>query len=40
VSRAGSAFDADGNLKDEAAVANLREFVQGFARYVAQSKPD
>jgi chromate reductase len=40
VSRAGSVFDPDGNLKDEAVVANLREFVQGFARYVAQSKPD
>jgi chromate reductase len=40
VSRAGTVFDAGGQLKDETVAANLREFVQGFARYVAQSKPD
>jgi chromate reductase len=38
VSKAGAAFDADGNLKDEAALANLRDFVQGFARYAAANK--
>jgi chromate reductase len=39
VSRAGAAFDADGKLTDEAAVANLREFVHGFARFAAAHKP-
>jgi chromate reductase len=39
VSRAGAAFDADGKLTDEAAAANLREFVHGFARFAAAHKP-
>jgi len=38
VSRAGTAFDTDGRLTDEKVAATLRDFVQGFARYVTQTK--
>lgn len=36
VSRAGSVFDATGNLTDEATKDRLRQFVQGFAEFVAK----
>ena len=35
VSRAGGAFDADGDLVDDKVRGQLREFVEGFARFVA-----
>ena len=38
VSRAGSVFGPDGALRDEAILKQLAEFVQGFARFVAQCK--
>jgi chromate reductase len=34
VSRAGSVFAADGGLQDEAIAKALREFLQGYARFV------
>lgn len=36
LSRAGKAFDADGNLVDEAARENLRAFLAGFAGFCRQ----
>jgi chromate reductase len=36
VSRAGQAFDADGNLVDEKQRAALRDFVAGFAAFVVR----
>lgn len=40
VSRAGSAFDADGVLVDDKVRAQLREFLAGFAQFAAQGKGD
>lgn len=40
VSRAGTAFDADGTLIDEKVRANLGAFLQGFAVFVGNTKKD
>ena len=40
VSRAGSVFDPDGTLLDDAVRKQLAEFVHGFARFVAQCRAD
>jgi NAD(P)H-dependent FMN reductase len=37
ISRAGSVFDADGQLTDETVRKNLGNFIQGFATHIAQS---
>ena len=37
VSRAGSVFDANGELKDEAVRASVRKFVAGFVAYVTKT---
>lgn len=39
VARAGSLFDADGNLTDEATRERLREFIAGFAAFIESSRP-
>ena len=38
VSRAGGAFDADGALVDEKVRAQLREFMAGFAEFIARGE--
>ena len=38
VSRANKAFDADGVLVDDAVRAQLRDYLAGFVRFVAESK--
>jgi len=40
VSRAGSAFDASGEMKDAAAREGVRKFVAGFAAYVSARAPE
>ena len=38
VSRAGSVFDAEGGLVDDKVRAQLRDFIAGFAQFVAQAR--
>lgn len=38
VSRAGSVFGADGSITDAATLQRLREFIQGFVEFAAESR--
>lgn len=38
VSKAGESFEADGTLKDEKVLEQLKAFMEGFAAFVRASK--